>query len=64
LAIGYGFHMVLYNAVWKAEGVAFSFPWWSTLGVFLLGWLVVLAATALPVRQAARIPPSAALRSR
>jgi putative ABC transport system permease protein len=63
LCIGYGFHVVLYNAVWKDEGVAFAFPWASTVGLFLAGWLVVLMATAVPVRSASRIPPSAALRS-
>ncbi len=64
LLIGYGFHAMLYQALWKSEGVAFSFPWPSTLGLFVIAWLVVLAATALPVRKAAKIPPSAALRSR
>ena len=63
LCIGYGFHVVLYNAVWKEEGVAFAFPWFSTVGLFLAGWLVVLAATVVPVRSASKIPPSAALRS-
>ena len=64
LLIGYGFHAMLYNALWAEEGVAFSFPWLSTVGVFVFGWLVVLATTAAPVRQAAKIPPSAALRTR
>jgi putative ABC transport system permease protein len=63
LAIGYGFHVVLYTALWKSEGVAFSFPWASTLMVFLMGWVVVLVTTYVPVRQASQIPPSAALRS-
>ena len=30
LLVGYGFHVVLYNALWEAEGAAFSFPWAST----------------------------------
>jgi predicted lysophospholipase L1 biosynthesis ABC-type transport system permease subunit len=64
LVIGYGFHRVLYTALWRDEGVAFVFPWVSTLAVFVVAWLVVLATTALPVRQAANIPPSAALRAR
>lgn len=63
LVIGYGFHLVLYTALWKDEGVAFAFPWLSTLAVFVFGWLVVLVTTAFPVRQAANIPPSAALRT-
>ena len=63
LVIGYGFHVVLYKAVWEAEGAVFSFPWAGTLGLFLLGWLIVLITTFIPVRQASKIPPSAALRS-
>ena len=61
--IGYGFHVVLYKAVWEAEGAAFSFPWVSTLGLFFVGWIIVLMTTFVPVRQASKIPPSAALRS-
>ena len=30
LLVGYGFHVVLYNALWEVEGAAFSFPWAST----------------------------------
>ena len=61
--IGYGFHVVLYKAVWEAEGAVFTFPWTSTLGLFFVGWIIVLITTFLPVRQASKIPPSAALRS-
>ena len=63
LVIGYGFHVVLYNALWKSEGAAFSFPWMSTCLLFFLAWAVVLLTTSLPVRRAAAIPPSAALRA-
>ena len=63
LVIGYGFHVVLYNALWEAEGAAFTFPWTSTALLFFLAWGVVLLTTYLPVRRAAAIPPSAALRS-
>ena len=61
--IGYGFHVVLYKAIWEAEGAVFSFPWAGTLGLFFLGWSIVLITTYIPVRQASKIPPSAALRS-
>ena len=63
LTIGYGFHVVLYKAIWEDEGAAFSFPWASTIMLFLAGWLVVLITTYLPVRRASTIPPSAALRT-
>lgn len=63
LVIGYGFHVVLYNALWKSEGAAFSFPWVSTTILFILAWGVVLMTTYLPVRRAAAIPPSAALKA-
>ena len=63
LVVGYGFHLMLYKALWEAEGVVFSFPWVSTVGLFIFGWIVVLATTFVPVRQASKIPPSAALRS-
>lgn len=63
LVIGYGFHVVLYKAIWEGEGAAFSFPWGSTLLLFFIGWLVVLLTTFVPVRRASTIPPSAALRA-
>ena len=63
LVIGYGFHLVLYKAVWEGEGAAFAFPWPSTLLLFAGGWLVVLLTTFVPVRKASKIPPSAALRN-
>ena len=63
LVIGYGFHVVLYKAIWEGEGAAFSFPWSSTLLLFLGGWVVVLLTTFIPVRAASTIPPSAALRT-
>ena len=63
LAVGYGFHLLLFKSLWEAEGVVFSFPWATTLGLFGFGWMVVLLTTYVPVRQAANIPPSAALQS-
>jgi len=62
LLLGYGFHRALYQAIWKSEGAAFTFPWASTLLLFLLGWVIVFLTTYLPVKQASKIPPSAALR--
>ena len=62
LLLGYGFHRALYQAIWESEGAAFTFPWASTLLLFFLGWLIVFLTTYLPVKQASKIPPSAALR--
>jgi putative ABC transport system permease protein len=62
LLLGYGFHRALYQAIWESEGAAFTFPWTSTLLLFLLGWVIVFLTTYLPVKQASKIPPSAALR--
>ncbi|WP_438994959.1 FtsX-like permease family protein [Poseidonia sp.] len=63
LLIGYGFHLVLYKAIWEAEGAAFVFPWASTLMLFICGWLIALIATYGPTKRASMIPPSAALRN-
>ena len=63
LLIGYGFHLVLYKAIWEAEGAAFVFPWGSTLFLFVCGWFIALVATYGPTQRASKIPPSAALRS-
>ena len=63
LLIGYGFHLVLYKAIWESEGAAFVFPWASTLFLFICGWLIALIATYGPTQRASKIPPSAALRS-
>lgn len=63
LLIGYGFHLVLYKAIWEAEGAAFVFPWATTLMLFICGWLIALIATYGPTKRASMIPPSAALRN-
>ena len=63
LLIGYGFHLVLYKAIWEAEGAAFVFPWASTLLLFISGWFIALVATYGPTKRASKIPPSAALRN-
>ncbi len=63
LLMGYGFHRMLYESIWAEQGAAFLFPWGRVLALLLGCWLVVLLATMAPVRKAANIPPSAALRS-
>ena len=63
LLIGYGFHRMLYQAIWAEQGAEFLFPWARVVTLLLGCWLVVLLATIAPVRRAANTPPSASLRS-
>ena len=63
LVMGYGFHRMLYESIWAEQGAAFLFPWGRVLALLFGCWFVVLLATMAPVRRAANIPPSAALRS-
>ena len=63
LVMGYAFHRMLHEAVWSEQGAPFLFPWGEVLVLLMACWLVVLLATFAPVRRAARVPPSAALRT-
>ena len=60
--IAVGFHRALYVAFWEAQGAAFSLPWSTILLVTIGGWILVLLSTAVPIRRATKVPPSAALR--
>ena len=62
VVIAVGFHRALYVAFWEEQGAAFSLPWSTILLVVFGGWLLVMLATALPIRRATQVPPSAALR--
>ena len=60
--IAVGFHRALYVAFWEDQGAAFSLPW-STIAVVVFGgWILVILATAVPIRRATKVPPSVALR--
>ena len=63
LVTGYAFHRMLHEAVWSEQGAPFLFPWGEVVGLLFACWAVVLLATFTPVRRAARVPPSAALRT-
>jgi ABC-type lipoprotein release transport system permease subunit len=54
---------MLHEAVWSEQGAPFLFPWGEVVGLLFACWAVVLLATFTPVRRAARVPPSAALRT-
>ncbi|MEJ6715839.1 MAG: ABC transporter permease [Euryarchaeota archaeon] len=60
--IAVGFHRALYDTFWKDQGAEFSLPYTSIFSVVLGGLVLVLLATAYPIRKASLIPPSAALR--
>ena len=60
--IAIGFHRALYVAFWQEQGAAFTLPWNTILMIVLGGWLLVMLATAAPIRRATKVPPSAALR--
>ena len=60
--VAVGFHRALYVAFWEDQGAQFTLPWSTILTVILGGWLLVILATAIPIRRATMVPPSAALR--
>ena len=60
--IAIGFHRALYVAFWQDQGAAFTLPWNTILVIVFGGWLLVMLATAEPIRRATKVPPSAALR--
>ena len=62
VVIAVGFHRALYVAFWEEQGTSFILPWSTMLLVVFGGWLLVLIATALPIKRAVNVPPSAALR--
>jgi len=60
--VAIGFHRALYVAFWEDQGADFTLPWSTMLMVILGGWILVMLATAEPIRRATKVPPSAALR--
>ena len=62
ILVAVGFHRVLYTSFWEDQGASFTLPVQSIMYVFIGGWLLVLLATYAPIRRAASIPASAALR--
>lgn len=60
--IAIGFHRALYETFWEGQGAAFTLPYGTILAVLVGGLVLVICATAYPIRKASMIPPSAALR--
>ncbi len=60
--VGIGFHWYLYTKFWRERGEEFSMPWVSISLIIAGAYILVLLATAIPVRRAASILPAEALR--
>jgi putative ABC transport system permease protein len=60
--VGVGFHWYLYTKFWRERGEEFSMPWVSISLIVAGAYILVLLATAIPVRRAASIQPAEALR--
>lgn len=62
VVVGVGFHWYLYTKFWQERGEEFAMPWQTISLVVLASYVLVILATALPVRRAAGIHPAEALR--
>jgi len=61
--VALAFHVALYRTFWEDQGVELILPWMEVLSIVIGGWILVLAATWIPVSKATRITPSQALSS-
>ena len=61
--VALAFHLALYRTVWEEQGVELILPWLEVTTMVLGGWILVLAATWIPVFKATKITPSQALSS-
>jgi len=62
ILVGLGFHRALHEAVWAGKGVELAMPWATIFIVTLVSWMLVILATAIPVRKATNLSPAIALR--
>jgi len=60
--VGLGFHRALHDALWVEQGVELTMPWATIYWVVFISWSLVILATAIPVRRAAKLAPASALR--
>ena len=60
--VGLGFHRALHDAVWVKQGVELTMPWSTILWVVVISWILVIVATAVPVKRATNLSPARALR--
>ena len=61
--VALAFHVALYRTFWEEQGVELILPWLEVTSIVLGGWILVLAATWIPVSKATKITPSQALSS-
>ena len=59
--VALAFHLALYQTFWKDQGAELILPWFEVVAMVIGGWLLVLAATWIPVTKATKITPSQAL---
>ena len=62
VVVGIGFHWYLYTQFWQERGEQFTMPLDSIALIVLGAYILVLMASAIPVRRASRILPAEALR--
>ena len=61
--VALAFHYGIYKTFWEEQGVDLILPWFEVVSMVIGGWILVLAATWIPVRKATKITPSRALSS-
>tara|TARA_B100000767_G_C19760925_1_gene535141 strand:- start:2252 stop:2833 length:582 start_codon:yes stop_codon:yes gene_type:complete len=61
--VALAFHVALYRTFWEEQGVELILPWAEVTSIVVGGWILVLAATWIPVSKATKITPSQALSS-
>ena len=55
------FHVALYNEFWKDQGAELILPWGISVSMLVVGWLLVIFATVIPITKATKVTPAEAL---
>jgi len=61
--VALAFHYAIYQTFWEEQGVDLILPWVEVSLILIGGWILVLAATWVPVRKATKVTPSESLSS-
>lgn len=59
--VALAFHYAIYQTFWEEQGVELILPWLEVSLILIGGWILVLAATWVPVRKATKVTPSESL---